>query len=87
MASSSTRGQGGFSPDFVSLLKRGADARQNRLSSSEYDQTTWSARSWLSFSVQKLSVALHRGCALEIATALGLPTAADPRGATGVAGG
>ena len=70
---------GGFSPGVVSLLKRCAEARQNRLSRSEYDQTTWSARSWLTFSVQKISVALHNSCAMEIADALGLPTAVDPR--------
>ena len=43
----------------------------------EYHQTTWAARSWRSFAVQKLSVAAHFTVALEIATALGLSTATD----------
>ena len=47
----------------------------------EYDAATWAARSWMSFSTQQLSVALHRATALEIATALGLSAAADPRAA------
>lgn len=43
----------------------------------EYDQTTWAARSWRSFAVQKLSVAAHFTVALEISTALGLSTATE----------
>ena len=70
---------GGFSPEVVELLKQLAEERQNRLSTGEYDQTTWSARTWMSFTVQKLSVALHRAAAMEIGLALGLSVAADPR--------
>ena len=33
----------------MSALQRAADWRQNKLTSSEYDETTWSARTWLSF--------------------------------------
>ena len=47
--------------------------------------TTWAARTWLSFSVQKISVALHRAAALEMAHALGLSAAADTRGAAAAA--
>ena len=36
-------------------------------------------RSWLSFTKQKLSVALHHAAALEIGQALGLSVAVDPR--------
>ena len=70
---------GGFSPAVVALLRRCAEARQNRLARSEYDATTWSARTWMSFNTQKISVALHTACAMEIADALGLPSAVDPR--------
>ena len=70
---------GGFSPEVQDLLKELAEQRQNRLSRREYDETTWSARSWLSFTKQKLSVALHRAAALEIGQALGLSVAVDPR--------
>ena len=41
--------------------------------------TTWSARSWLSFSAQKVSVALHRAVAYELVHALGLSAAVDER--------
>ena len=81
----STRGRcafetfGGFSPEVVELLAALAEERQNRLSTAEYDQTTWSARTWTSFTVQKLSVALHRAVAMEIGLALGLSVATDPR--------
>ena len=70
---------GGFSPAVGELLAALAEERQNRLSTAEYDQTTWSARTWTSFTVQKLSVALHRAVAMEIGLALGLSVATDPR--------
>ena len=70
---------GGFSPDVEALLRELAEERQNRLNTAEYDQTTWSARTWLAFTRQKLSVALHRAVAMEIGTALGLSVATDPR--------
>ena len=62
------------------LLRELAEERQNRLNTGEYDQTTWSARSWTTFTVQKLSVALHRAVATEAAHALGLSVGTDPRG-------
>ena len=59
--------------------RRAADWRQNKLTSSEYDETTWSARTWLSFVSQRLSVATQLAAAQEVAEALGLSVAADPR--------
>ena len=70
---------GGLSPAFCNLLKEAAEARSNRLTSGEYDATTWAARTWLSYTVQKISVALHRAVALEIAESLGFATAVDAR--------
>ena len=70
---------GGFSPEVMALLSALCEERANRLHAGEYDATTWAARSWMAFSTQKLSVALHRAAALEIAAALGLSAAADPR--------
>ena len=70
---------GGLSPAVRELLHDVVVERQNRLLSNEYDQTTWSARTWTSFTVQKLSVALHRAVAMEIGLALGLSVATDPR--------
>ena len=55
--------------------------RKNKLNRCEYDETTWAARSWMSFVTQKISVAVQRAVAYEIATALGLATAVDPRAA------
>ena len=54
--------------------------RQNKLNSSEYDRTTWAARTWMSFSVQKISVAVQMASTGEIIHALGLAAAGDPRG-------
>ena len=45
---------GGFSPEVMALLKALTEERQNKLNSSEYDLTTWAARTWMSFSVQKI---------------------------------
>ena len=70
---------GGMGPELTALLRELADERQNRLTAGEYDDTTWSARTWLAFSTQRLSVAIHRAAALEIGRALGLSTFEDPR--------
>ena len=70
---------GGFSPEVLELLGELAAARMNRLNTGEYDQTTWAARTWMAFTAQKLSVALHRAVAMEIGRELGLSVAADPR--------
>ena len=71
---------GGFSPELQALLQRLGEQRLNRLTHYEYDQTTWAARTWMAFTVQKLSVALYRAAALEIGRELGLSVAADTRG-------
>ena len=36
------------------------EERRNKLNHSEYDLTTWAARTWTSYMCQKVSVALHR---------------------------
>ena len=76
---------GGFATDTVRLLKLLAGNVKNKLSSRQYDETTWSARSWLSFQTQQLSVALHLALAWEIGAELGLGvcSASDPRCDTG----
>ena len=73
---------GGFSPEVVTLLREAAEWRKNKLASSEYDETTWAARSgtWTSFVSQRISVAAQLAMAQEAAEALGLSVAADPRG-------
>ena len=55
--------------------------RANKLTASECDGTTWSARTWTAFATQRLSVAVQRSAAQEVAEALGLSVAADPRAA------
>ena len=52
-----------------------------QLTAAEYDETTWAARTWLSFVHQRLSVAVHKAVAREVSDALGLSAAVDPRGA------
>ena len=63
---------GGFGVEVVRLLKRLANDVGNKLSAKQYDEATWSTRSWLSFQTQRLSVALHMALAFEIAHELGL---------------
>ena len=58
---------GGLGQELGGLIKRLTEERANRMTRSEYDQTTWAARSWRSFNVQKISVAVQRAAALEIA--------------------
>ena len=62
---------GGFGPGMVELL--GHAERENKLFASEYEETTWSARTWTTFAAQKLSVALHYAAATEISAALSVP--------------
>ena len=71
---------GGFSPEVVSTLREAAEWRKNKLASSEYDETTWAARTWTSFVSQRISVAAQLAMAQEAAEALGMSVAADPRG-------
>ena len=70
---------GGFMPETVAAIRVLAEERRNKLNHSEYDLTTWAARTWTSYMCQKVSVALHRAIALEIVTACGLSAAVDPR--------
>lgn len=63
------------------ILQLGADYRDNKLTAGEYDETTWSARSWLTFVYQRIGVATQRAAAMEIGLALGLSMATDPRAA------
>jgi hypothetical protein len=65
---------GGFSSDFFGLLKRAAADVNNMLTSTQYEETTWSARSWMAFASQQISVALH------LAVAHGIQSAMDARG-------
>ena len=60
-------------------LRAAAEWRKNKLTASEYDETTWSARTWMAFVTQRLSVASQLSMAQEAAEALGLSVAADPR--------
>ena len=69
----------GFGPGVVELLRRAAEARGNSLRGSEYDATTWSARTWLGFTAQRLSCALVRAVAWELATAMELTRVRDSR--------
>ena len=70
---------GGFSPEVEKFLKELTVERANKLNTAEYDDTTWAARTWMTFSAQKLSVAVHMAATGELIRALGLAAAADPR--------
>ena len=70
---------GGFGAGLADVLRQAADWRQDRLTSSEYDETAWAARKFMPFATQRISVAAHLAFAEEIAQALGLSVAADPR--------
>ena len=70
---------GAFSPEVVELLRELREERGNKLAKSEYDLATWSTRNWLTFTRQKLSVAVHLAAANEIGQALGLAHGADTR--------
>ena len=47
------------------------DHVNNKLNATQYQLTTWSARSWMSYQCQKISIALQRAAAFEIAAELG----------------
>ena len=70
---------GGLGVELVKALRSAAEWRRNKLVSSEYDETTWSARTFTAFVMQRLSVAIQLSAAQEVAEALGLSVAADPR--------
>ena len=71
---------GAFGPELLELLRGAAEFKCNKLSAAEYDETTWSARTWLTFAMQRVSVAVHKAVAREVSDALGLSAAVDPRG-------
>ena len=71
---------GGYGPELLALLRDAAEFKCNKLSAAEYDETTWSARTWLTFAMQRVSVAVHMAVAKELSDALGLTAAVDPRG-------
>ena len=64
---------GGFGPDVMKLLKYGARCVGNKLSRGQYDETTWGARTWMSFQMQRISVKLHKAVAFEVNAELGHP--------------
>ena len=70
---------GGFSAAVVELLRKAAETRGNKLRQSEHDEASWSTRTWTTFAAQWIACALTRAVATEVAHALSLPTARDPR--------
>ena len=70
---------GGFNSNVIDLLKLAASTRGNKLRGAEYDATTWSARTWLSYATQRLACALARAVAWELATAMELTRVRDAR--------
>ena len=61
------------------LLQEAVEARGNKLRGSEYDATTWSARTWMGFTAQRVSCALARAVAWELASAMELTRVRDAR--------
>ena len=70
---------GGFSPEVEKFLKELTEERANKLNTAEYDDTTWAARTWMTFTAQKLSIAVHMAATGELIRALGRAAATDPR--------
>ena len=70
---------GGFSPHVTELIWRAAETRGNKLRGSEYDDTTWSTRTWASYACQRLSCALMRAVAWEMAVEMRLTRVRDAR--------
>ena len=71
---------GGLGPELLELLRSAAEFKSNKLSEGEYSETTWAARTWLTFVLQRISVAVHKAVAKEVSEALGFSAAVDPRG-------
>ena len=69
----------GWGPGVVELLQEAVAARGNKLRGSEYDATTWSARTWMGFAAQRVSCALARAVAWELASAMELTRVRDAR--------
>ena len=73
---------GALGPELLALLREAAAFKNNKLSAAEYDgETTWSARTWMAFAMQRISVAVQKAVAKEVSDALGFSAAVDPRGA------
>ena len=70
---------GGMGPELRSVLEAAIEYRLNKLTSGEYDETTWAARNYRTFAMQRISVAIHMAAAQEIAQALDRSIATDPR--------
>eukprot|EP00964_Phaeocystis_antarctica_P025719 scaffold14479_cov68-Phaeocystis_antarctica.AAC.3 len=76
---------GGLGPALVEELRKGAEWRANKLTASEYDETTWSARTFVAFTTQRLSVAVQYSAARrrwprrEACLGGGRPTSGRPR--------
>ena len=71
------------------LLGHAAAHIHDRLTSAQYEETTWAARKWTPFAMQQISVALQRELAWALGRAHGLPAVGggfDPRAAA-VSGG
>ena len=62
---------GGFGAGVEALLGNLAEAVDNRLTPEQYDLTTWSARNWMAYQSQRLSVRLHTAVAHQIRTEMG----------------
>jgi hypothetical protein len=72
---------GGIGDGLLELLREAAAFKGNKLSAAEYDgETTWSARTWMTFAMQRISVAVQKAVAKELSDALGFSAAVDPRG-------
>jgi hypothetical protein len=61
------------------IFREAAEARGNKLRGSEYEATTWSARTWMGYAAQRVSCALARAVAWELATAMELTRVRDSR--------
>ena len=46
---------GGLGPALVVELRKGAEWRANKLTASEYDETTWLAWTWMAFTTHSAS--------------------------------
>ena len=68
---------GGWSPPVVDLLKRAETEHGRKLRRREYEQATWSTRTWHVFAAQRISCALTRAAAHAVARELSLSTARD----------
>ena len=55
---------GGFGPETMALLGHSAAHIHDKLTSQQFEETTWAARKWTPFAVQQISVALQRELAV-----------------------